>query len=88
MELVELPNHQALILVRKSILRNLRGAMETIPLADGRALIEFRGPHGIADLELAILDGLASPGLDAESRAALTQARETLKSLRLDRKLR
>jgi hypothetical protein len=87
-ELVELPNHQALILLRKSLLRDLPRGVTTIPVADGRVLIDFGGVHGIAELELAILDRLASPRIDSATRSALIEAREVFRQLRGDRKVR
>ena len=58
-----------------------------IPLSDGRAFLAMEGGSGIADLELAILDQLGVTPVDTVEHTRLTQARDIVRSWRLDPRL-
>jgi hypothetical protein len=81
--LVQLPGKRALILVRPEFFSNLKG-VSVIPLADGRGVLALEGNRGVADLELAVLDRLETPGVRAAERDALVQLRLRLKQWRQD----
>lgn len=80
-ELVQLPGRRGLILIRPDVLRNVRGT-SVVPLSDGRAFIALDSGGGVADLEVAILDRLDSPGVAPEERAQLLEFRLILRGWR------
>lgn len=82
-ELVRLPGQRALILVRPEPFRNVKG-VSVIPLADGRGFLALAAGKGAADLELAVIDRLDAPAIEAQERAALVKFRSLLKLWRLD----
>ncbi len=82
-ELVHLPGRRALIVVQPQLFRQLRG-VSTIPLADGRALLAFDRPGGLADLEVAILDHLESASTTGAERTQLMQLRDIVRAWRRD----
>ena len=80
-ELVQLPGQRALILVRPVFFQKVRG-VSVIPLADGRGFLALDSGKGAADLELAVIDRLEAPAIEAQERAALQQFRQLLKKWR------
>jgi hypothetical protein len=86
-EFVHLPGGRALIVVQPKVFARLRG-VSTIPLSDGRAFLAFDRAGGIADLEVAILDRLEEAPVQSLERAALEQARDTVRAWRKTSKLR
>lgn len=80
-ELVQLPGRRALILVRPDLLRSVPG-VAVVPLSDGRAFIALEAGGGVADLELAVLDRLDSPGVAGTERAQLTEFRQLIREWR------
>lgn len=82
-DLVQLPSRRALILVQPDVFRNLPG-VAVIPLADGRGLLALEPGRGVAELELAVLDRLESPGVTGHEREALTTVRAHLRKWRQD----
>jgi len=82
-DLVQLPNRRALILVQPDVFRNIPG-VAVIPLADGRGFLALESGRDVADLEVAVLDRLETPGVSAREREALTTARAHLRTWRQD----
>ena len=80
-ELVQLPGRRALILVRPDLLRSVPG-VSVVPLSDGRAFIALDSGGGVADLELALLDRLDSPGVVGQERAQLIEFRQLIREWR------
>lgn len=80
-ELVQLPGRRALILVRPELLRSVPG-VAVVPLSDGRAFIALDGAGGVADLELAVLDRIDSPGVTVQERAQLKEFRQVVREWR------
>ncbi len=80
-ELVQLPGRRALILVRPDLLRGVPG-VSVIALSDGRAFIALESGGGVADLELAVIDRLDSPGVASLERAQLTEFRQLIREWR------
>ena len=82
-DLVQLPGQRALILVRPVFFQKVKG-VSVIPLADGRGFLALDSGKGAADLELAVIDRLEAPAIEAQERAALQQFRQLLKKWRQD----
>jgi hypothetical protein len=82
-DLVQLPGQRALILVRPVYFQKVKG-VSAIPLADGRAFLALDSGKGAADLELAVIDRLEAPAIEAQERLALQQFRQQLKKWRQD----
>lgn len=82
-DLVQLPGQRALILVRPSFFQRVKG-VSVIPLADGRGFLALDAGKGAADLELAVIDRLEAPAIEAQERLALQQFRQLLKKWRQD----
>lgn len=80
-DLVQLPGHRALILVKPEPFQNLKG-ISIIPLADGRGFLALDAGKGVADLELAVIDRLDEKGLAAGERGALQFLRQQLRQWR------
>jgi hypothetical protein len=74
-ELVRLPEGRALILVNAQALSHIPG-VAVIPMSDGRGLLALESGRGVADLELAVIDRLETPRLQATERQALTALRD------------
>lgn len=72
-ELAPLPGRRALILVNADTLKRLAG-VSVIPLSDGRGFLALEAGRGVADLEIAVIDGLES--------AATPEERQALQALR------
>ena len=86
-ELVTVAGRQSLIVVNKDVFRSLPG-VNIIPLQDDRAFLALEPGHGIADLELAVIDRLAISGINPRERRALEGLRADLRAWRRDRTLR
>jgi hypothetical protein len=80
-ELVQLPGRRALILVRPELLRGVPG-VAVVPLSDGRAFIALEAGGGVADLELAVIDRLDSPGVSGQERMQLSEFRQLIRDWR------
>jgi hypothetical protein len=80
-QLVRFPGNRALILVDPDLFGKVPG-ISCIPLADGRAFLALNHGKGVADLELAVLDHLDTPGIDARQHDALTRLRALLRKWR------
>ena len=80
-ELVRLPEGRALILVNARALSHIPG-VAIIPMSDGRGLLALEAGHGVADLELAVIDRLDAPRLSATEREALMALRDKLREWR------
>lgn len=82
-ELVAVARRQSLIVVNKDVFSQLPG-VSIIPLHDDRAFLALEPGRGMSDLELAVLDRLAMPGLDPREHKALVHLRDLLRALRRD----
>jgi hypothetical protein len=82
-DLVQLPGQRSLILVQPEPFKNLAG-VSIIPLADGRGFLALEPGRGVSDLELAVIDRLEVPTLEAGERDALTHMRALLRQWRQD----
>jgi hypothetical protein len=80
-ELVALAGRRGLIVVQPQQLQKLEG-VSLIPLPDGRAFLALEPLKGLADLELAVIDRLASAKLSREKRAQLETFRDQLRRWR------
>jgi hypothetical protein len=80
-DLVQLPGQRALILVTPEPFRHVKD-VSVIPLADGRGFLALAPGKGAADLELAVLDRLDAPAIEAQERASLVKFRALLKQWR------
>ena len=80
-DLVQLPGHRALILVKPEPFENLKG-ISIIPLADGRGFLALDVGKGVADLEIAVIDRLDAKGLAVSERTALQFLRQQLRTWR------
>ena len=80
-ELAQLPGRKALILVNADALKRLPG-VSVIPLADGRGFLALDPGRGVADLEIAVIDGLESTNTTPDERAALQVLRSRLREWR------
>lgn len=85
-ELVTLAGRRSLIVVNKDVFSNLPG-VSIIPLHDDRAFLALEPGRGMSDLELAVIDRLAAPDVEARERQALERLRALLRSSRRDRSL-
>ena len=80
-ELVRLPEGRALILVNADVLSHIPG-VAVIPMSDGRGLLALEPGHGVADLEIAVIDRLEAPRLSSAERTALLALRDKLREWR------
>lgn len=85
-ELVTVASRQSLIVVNKDVFSQLPG-VNIIPLHDDRAFLALEPGRGMSDLELAVIDRLATPGVHARERRALVHLRGLLRGWRGDRSL-
>jgi hypothetical protein len=86
-ELVSVANGKSLIVVNRDVFKELPG-ISMIPLHGDRAFLALDPEAGVADLELAIVDRMASRGISARERAALVELRTHLHRWRRDPGLR
>jgi hypothetical protein len=86
-ELVTIADRRSLIVVNRSVIQHLRG-VSIVRLHGDRAFLALEEGKGMADLELAVVDGLDDPATDSRERAALQKLRSQLRAWRHDRSLR
>jgi len=86
-ELVTLAGRRSLIVVNRDVFHHLPG-VNIIPLNDDRAFLALEAGRGMSDLELAVVDRLASSDVEPRERQALGRLRAQLREWRGDRKLR
>lgn len=80
-ELSRFGNHAVIVVTPTRALAERTG-VELVPLADGRALISFREPTTIADLELLIEDAVDDHRLSAADQAVFEAVAGILRSAR------
>jgi len=85
-ELVSVADRRSLIAVNREVIGDLPG-VNTVPLSGTRAFLALEIDRGMSDLELAVVDRLADPGLGRDQRHALSRLRTQLRTWRLDPKL-
>ena len=86
-ELVTIADRRSLIVVNRAVINHLRG-VNIVPLHGDRAFLALDAGRGMTDLELAVIDSLEDPLLEARERKALRQLRAQLRAWRRDRTLR
>jgi hypothetical protein len=86
-ELVAIAEGRSLIVIRRKAFTRLPG-VQIIPLDRDRAFLALEPGRGIADLELAVIDRLASRSIGTGERAALTNLHAQLRRWRRSRTLR
>lgn len=86
-ELVTIADRRSLIVINRAVFRHLRG-VNIVPLHGDRAFLALEAGRGMSDLELAVVDSLEDPTVDARERKALQNLRRQLRAWRLDRSLR
>ncbi|MCC7417647.1 MAG: hypothetical protein IT176_10940 [Acidobacteria bacterium] len=86
-ELVTIADRRSLIVVNRRLFKTLPG-IQIIPLHGDRAFLALDAGRGMADLELAVIDRLEAPAIEARERKALTAFRTQLRKWRHDRTLR
>jgi hypothetical protein len=86
-ELVTIADRRSIIVVNRSVINHLQG-VSIVPLHGDRALLALDAGRGMADLELAVIDSLDDPMLEARERKALLTLRAQLRLWRHDRSLR
>jgi hypothetical protein len=86
-QLVSLSTGQSLIVVNRDVLKHLPG-VSVIPLHDNLAFLAFDHTASLADLELAVLERLASKSVGVREREALSALRRDVRRWRRDPKLR
>lgn len=85
-ELVRVGGRRSLIVVNRQVVKHLRG-VNVIPLHGTRAFLALEPGRGMSDLELAVLDRLSEPTIDARERRALGGLRAQMRKWRHDRRL-
>ena len=86
-ELVTIAEGRSLIVIRRQAFARLPG-VQIIPLDRDRAFLALEPGRGLADLELAVIDRLASHSISTKERAALTGLHAQLRKWRRNRSLR
>jgi hypothetical protein len=86
-ELVTIADRRSLIVVNREVFKNLRGGF-IVPLHGGRAFLALEAGRGMTDLELAVIDSLEDPQVDARERKGLQKLRAHLRGWRTDKTLR
>jgi hypothetical protein len=76
-----------LIVVKRTLLKSLPG-ISIVPLDDERAFLALEPEHGMADLELAVIDRIQDRSSGANERKVLTNLRAQLRTWRRDSRLR
>jgi len=82
-ELVSVANGQSLIVVNRDVLKQLPD-VHVIPLHDDRAFLAFDRNASIANLELAVIERLASRTIGDRERKALSELRKHVRRWRRD----
>jgi hypothetical protein len=85
-ELVDVGERRALIVVNLEAFRFLPG-VNIIPFSGNRAFLALDAGRGMSDLELAVIDRLGDPVIEARERRALMTLRTQLTSWRRDRRV-
>jgi hypothetical protein len=85
-DLVAVADRRFLIAVNRTVVRKLPG-VHIIPLDGHRAFLALDPSHGMADLELAVLDRLGNGSVNGRERQALADLRDRLAKWRRDRSL-
>ncbi len=86
-ELVTIGGRQSLIVINAAVFTKLPG-IRIVPLSGSRAFLALEPGHGMADLELAVLDRLDDKATSAREQQALKSLRTLLHQWRHDRTLR
>jgi len=86
-ELVSMAGGRSLIVVNREVFHKLPG-VNIIPLNKDRAFLALEPGRGMSDLELVVIDRLATPALEARERQALERLRVQLRKWRRNRSLR
>jgi hypothetical protein len=86
-ELARIAERRSLIVVNRAALKSLPG-VSIVPLGGDRAFLALEPGRGVPDLELAVVDRLEDPSVDARERRALIELRSQLRTWRQDRALR
>ena len=86
-ELVTIADRRSLIVVNRAAISHLRG-VNIVPLHGDRAFLALDAGRGMTDLELAVIDSLDDPLVEARERKALLKLRAQLRAWRHDRTLR
>jgi hypothetical protein len=86
-ELVNVSKGRSLIVVNREVFKELPG-IHMIPLHGDRAFLALDRDAGIADLELAVVERMASRAISARERAALVDLRGHLRRWRRNPGLR
>jgi hypothetical protein len=86
-ELLGVTSTGSLIVVNREVFKALPG-VHVVPLHDDRGFLAFDRTASLADLELAIIERLASRSIGVRERQALLQLRAHVRRWRRDRKLR
>ena len=86
-ELVSVAHGRSLIVVNPHVFKKLPG-INMIPLHGDRAFLALDREAGVADLELAVLDRMATRSIGARERSALAELRRHLRRWRRDPSLR
>jgi len=85
-ELVTVAPDLALIVVNPRLVKTLPG-VQVIPIGEGRGFLALQNGHGLADLELAIVDRLERRSVGRSEAAALKTLRNALRRWRRRRAL-
>jgi hypothetical protein len=86
-ELVTIAGRRSLIVVNRSVFKNLPG-VQIVPLGGQRAFLALDPGQGMGDLEVAVIDRMERPATGRREREALGGLRRALRRWRHDRTLR
>ena len=86
-ELVSIAERRALIAVNKDIITALPG-VDVMPPIGNRAFLAVAPEHGMAELELAVIDRLDNPPHDPAEQKTMSEFRKQLRAWRHDGTLR
>jgi hypothetical protein len=86
-ELVSVADGRSLIVVNRDVFKELPG-INMIPLHGDRAFLALDRDASVADLELAVVDRMATRSVGARERSALAELRAHLRTWRRDPALR
>ena len=85
-QLVEVGAGQSLIVVDTEVLRGVPG-IQVVPLSERQAFLALAPGHGLADLEIAVLDRIERLKRNSPARRALGRVRDQLRRWRRDPEL-
>lgn len=83
LELVQLTNREALIIVNRQLVSSIVG-VSLLPLDDQRAFLALNPGQGFADLEVAVQDSLDENEMEPDGRHALEEMKRRLREWRRD----